>query len=76
MTSIERELGNLQARMELVETELRALRDDTREIRDALVSASRRLAPVHAGLHRRRKCGRDARSFSAVDTARGDLLRS
>lgn len=25
--------------MELVETELRALRDDTREIRDALVSA-------------------------------------
>jgi len=39
MTSIERELGNLQARMETVESELHAMREDVREIRDALVSA-------------------------------------
>ena len=39
MTSIERELGNLQARMELVESELQALRQDMREIRDVLLSA-------------------------------------
>jgi len=39
MTSIERELGNLQARMETVETELLGLRADMRELRDALVSA-------------------------------------
>ena len=38
MTSIERELGNLQARIETVESEIRALRGDTREIRDALLS--------------------------------------
>ena len=37
--SIERELGNLQARMELVESELHGLRDDMREIRDVLISA-------------------------------------
>lgn len=39
MTSIERELGNLQARMETVESELQGLRDDMRELRDAVVSA-------------------------------------
>jgi chromosome condensin MukBEF ATPase and DNA-binding subunit MukB len=38
MTSIERELGNLEARMQTVETELQAMRIDVREIRDALVS--------------------------------------
>ncbi|WP_210324339.1 hypothetical protein [Aestuariivirga litoralis] len=38
-TSIERELGNLQARMEAVESELHAIREDMREIRDVLVSA-------------------------------------
>ena len=40
MTSIERELGNLQARMETVEAELHGLRDDMRELRDIVVSAS------------------------------------
>ena len=39
MTSIERELGNLQARIETVESELHAMRDDVREIRDAMVAA-------------------------------------
>ena len=39
MTSIERELGNLQARIETVETEVHAMRDDVREIRDAMVAA-------------------------------------
>ena len=39
MTSIERELGNLQARMETVEAELHGLRDDMRELRDIVVSA-------------------------------------
>ena len=39
MTSIERELGNLQARMEAVEHELQAVRGDIREIRDAVTSA-------------------------------------
>jgi chromosome condensin MukBEF ATPase and DNA-binding subunit MukB len=37
MTSIERELGNLEARMQTVEDELQAMRLDVREIRDALV---------------------------------------
>ena len=37
MTSIEREIGNLDARMQAVETELQAMRQDVREIRDALV---------------------------------------
>jgi chromosome condensin MukBEF ATPase and DNA-binding subunit MukB len=37
MTSIERELGNLEARMQTVENELQAIRMDVREIRDALV---------------------------------------
>ncbi|MDE2383083.1 MAG: hypothetical protein KGO53_00575 [Alphaproteobacteria bacterium] len=39
MTSIERELGNLQARMETVEGALHAMRDDVRELRDALLAA-------------------------------------
>jgi chromosome condensin MukBEF ATPase and DNA-binding subunit MukB len=39
MTSIEREIGNLEARMQTVETELHAIRGDVREIRDALVGA-------------------------------------
>ena len=37
MTSIEREIGNLEARMQTVESELHAIRQDVREIRDALV---------------------------------------
>ncbi len=37
MNTIEREVGNLEARMETVENEIRALRQDVREIRDALV---------------------------------------
>jgi chromosome condensin MukBEF ATPase and DNA-binding subunit MukB len=37
MNTIEREVGNLEARMETVEHEIRALRQDVREIRDALV---------------------------------------
>jgi chromosome condensin MukBEF ATPase and DNA-binding subunit MukB len=37
MSSIEREIGNLEARMQTVESELHALRSDVREIRDALV---------------------------------------
>ena len=39
MTSNEREIGNLEARMRTVETELQAIRSDVREIRDALVGA-------------------------------------
>ena len=39
MTSIERELGNFQARMETVEAELHGLRQDMRELRDALIAA-------------------------------------
>jgi chromosome condensin MukBEF ATPase and DNA-binding subunit MukB len=39
MTSTERELGNLEARMQTVETELHAIRQDVRDIRDALVTA-------------------------------------
>lgn len=38
MTSIERELGNLQARIETVEFEIHALRGDMRELRDALLA--------------------------------------
>jgi chromosome condensin MukBEF ATPase and DNA-binding subunit MukB len=37
MSSIEREIGNLEARMQTVESELRGIRSDVREIRDALV---------------------------------------
>jgi len=36
-TNIEREIGNLEARMQAVESELHAMRMDVREIRDALV---------------------------------------
>lgn len=39
MTSTERELGNLEARMQTVESELHAIRNDVRDIRDALVTA-------------------------------------
>ena len=39
MTSLEREIGNLEARMQTVESELHAIRQDVREIRDALVGA-------------------------------------
>jgi len=37
--TIERDVGALQARMELVESEMQAMRADVREIRDALVTA-------------------------------------
>lgn len=37
--SMEREVGALEARMETVELEVRAIRNDVREIRDALVTA-------------------------------------
>lgn len=37
--TIERDVGALQARMELVESEVQAMRADVREIRDALVTA-------------------------------------
>jgi chromosome condensin MukBEF ATPase and DNA-binding subunit MukB len=37
MTNIEREVGKLEARMENVEQELQAIREDVRHIRDALV---------------------------------------
>ena len=36
-TNIEREIGNLEARMQAVESELHAMRVDVREIRDSLV---------------------------------------
>ena len=39
MTTLEREMGNLEARMQTVESELHAIRQDVREIRDALVGA-------------------------------------
>jgi chromosome condensin MukBEF ATPase and DNA-binding subunit MukB len=39
MSELEREIGGLQARMETVEQELHAIRQDVREIRDALVRA-------------------------------------
>ena len=39
MTSLEREVGALEARMQAVEQEIQAMRDDVREIRDALVTA-------------------------------------
>jgi chromosome condensin MukBEF ATPase and DNA-binding subunit MukB len=38
MNNIDREVGNLEARMETVESEIRALRQDVRDIRDAVVS--------------------------------------
>lgn len=39
MTSIERDVGALEARMQTVEQEIHAMRQDVREIRDALVTA-------------------------------------
>jgi chromosome condensin MukBEF ATPase and DNA-binding subunit MukB len=39
MVDMERDVGRLEARMEVVEVELQGLRRDVREIRDALVSA-------------------------------------
>lgn len=39
MTSLERDVGALDARMETVEREIHAIRKDVREIRDALVTA-------------------------------------
>jgi len=38
MTSLDRDVGALEARMRVVEQEIHAMRDDVREIRDALVS--------------------------------------
>jgi chromosome condensin MukBEF ATPase and DNA-binding subunit MukB len=38
MNTIDREVGHLEARMDSVETEIRALRHDVRDIRDAIVS--------------------------------------
>lgn len=37
--TLDRDVGALQARMENVEAELHAIRNDVREIRDALVTA-------------------------------------
>jgi|GEM_PF-1336257 len=37
--SIDRDVGALEARMEMMEHEVRAIRSDVREIRDALVTA-------------------------------------
>ena len=39
MTTLERDVGALEARMQVVETEIQAMRQDVREIRDALVTA-------------------------------------
>ncbi len=39
MTSLERDVGALEARMQTVEQEIHAMREDVREIRDALVTA-------------------------------------
>ena len=39
MTTLERDVGALEARMQMMEQELHALRQDVREIRDALVTA-------------------------------------
>lgn len=37
--TIERDVGALEARMQVVEQEIHAMREDVREIRDALVTA-------------------------------------
>ena len=37
--SIDRDVGALEARMEMMESEVHAIRSDVREIRDALVTA-------------------------------------
>lgn len=39
MTSLERDVGALEARMQTVEQEIHAMRADVRDIRDALVTA-------------------------------------
>ena len=39
MTSIERDVDALEARMQTVEQEIHAIRSDVRDIRDALVTA-------------------------------------
>ena len=39
MMNIERDVGALEARMQTVEQEIHAMRQDVREIRDALVTA-------------------------------------
>jgi chromosome condensin MukBEF ATPase and DNA-binding subunit MukB len=39
MTSLEREVGALDARMQAVESEIHEMRRDVRDIRDALVTA-------------------------------------
>jgi chromosome condensin MukBEF ATPase and DNA-binding subunit MukB len=39
MTSLDRDVGALEARMQMVEQEIHAMRNDVREIRDALVTA-------------------------------------
>jgi chromosome condensin MukBEF ATPase and DNA-binding subunit MukB len=39
MTSLERDVGALEARMQAVEQEIQAMRADVRDIRDALVTA-------------------------------------
>ncbi len=39
MTSLERDVGALEARMQTVEQEIHAMREDVREIRDTLVTA-------------------------------------
>jgi hypothetical protein len=39
MMSIDRDVGALEARIEIVERELHAIRQDVRDIRDALVTA-------------------------------------
>jgi chromosome condensin MukBEF ATPase and DNA-binding subunit MukB len=39
MADMDRDVGRLEARMEMVEAELQGIRRDVREIRDALVSA-------------------------------------
>jgi chromosome condensin MukBEF ATPase and DNA-binding subunit MukB len=39
MTSLERDVGALEARMQTVEQEIHAIRSDVRDIRDALVTA-------------------------------------
>ena len=39
MMSLERDVGALDARMKTVEQEIHAMREDVREIRDALVTA-------------------------------------
>lgn len=39
MAQIDRDVGALEARMQIMEQEIHAMREDVREIRDALVTA-------------------------------------